>query len=270
MWSGRDVLSLALLVLCFFSTSRGYYYGSAYGFSYSSYGSSSYNYQVYGLGAYGDANGAVDTSPAPAVSAVNPDLFVWFTCWFFVSVLLKYVQRKEYNKLVCCGRRCGGDKHRDQQQQQHQHHDGDDEHGHGGVGDGDDHDDDHHHGGYGGHAPPSHRPHPHHRHHQHQHHLHRHPHHRSPHLSNIDDDDDDHGGVLAGVEHVKVTEVDKHEDDDGDKANKEAQHQQEPEKLRQHHETKHGDEASASNEDPLAPASAPASLGQNPSSFYVN
>ena len=60
---------------------------------------------VGGYAAYYSGPHTSDSS-APA-SVTSQELLYYFTGIFFLSVLIKYIHRKEYAKLVCCGRRCG-------------------------------------------------------------------------------------------------------------------------------------------------------------------
>jgi len=43
------------------------------------------------------------------MSVVNQGLLAYFSALFFISVVLQYLYRREYEKLICCGRRCSQD-----------------------------------------------------------------------------------------------------------------------------------------------------------------
>lgn len=73
--------------------------------------SSSSYYDAYGAGYVGGYaayySGPHTSDSSTPASVTNQNLLYYFTGVFFLSVLMKYIHRKEYAKLVCCGRRCG-------------------------------------------------------------------------------------------------------------------------------------------------------------------
>ena len=39
-------------------------------------------------------------------AVINGDLLIYFTCMLFLAVALDYIYRREYEKIICCGRHC--------------------------------------------------------------------------------------------------------------------------------------------------------------------
>ena len=52
----------------------------------------------------GSGNTTYDDTDSSAV--INGNLLIYFTCMLFLAVALDYIYRREYEKIICCGRHC--------------------------------------------------------------------------------------------------------------------------------------------------------------------